>query len=202
MLYGFVYGLYHPITEELRYIGQTQGTLSRRLSGHLCTARRRARKAHVVNWLLSLMNEGLKPLIRVLAPASSQEKLDKLEALFIADARARGESLTNHDDGGRGAPGRKLSDAHKAKLHSAEVHARISETRKGQPSPRKGVVLSPETRAKISLGKRGNRCRYLANVSTEEMKRLRAEGLPFHKIGEILGVSKTTVTKRLAKEVT
>lgn len=202
MFQGTVYGLIDPRDDSLRYIGQTQGNLPRRLSGHICDARRRGHSRHVLQWIRGLLKEALKPQIRELAKASSLEELNCLEVRLIAEARTLKTRLTNHADGGDGTPGRPLTAAHKAKLHSPEVLARMAATRKGQPSPRKGVVLSAETRRKISLGKRGNRCRFKADVSTTEMHRLRAEGWSFERIGAVLGVCKKTVIRRLRKATT
>lgn len=202
MLYGIIYGLYHPVSGELRYIGQTQGALSRRLSGHLCDARRGRGVRYVLQWMRSLLGEGTKPVIKELARAFSQEELNRLEISSIAKARAEGVRLTNHADGGLGAPGRKMSAAHHAKLHHPDVVARMAATRRGQPSPRKGVTLTRATRAKISVAKLGNQCRFRHDVDTTEMARLRAEGHPYCEIGRRLGVSKTTVVKRLQRAAT
>lgn len=197
MFKGSIYGLYDPRDGALRYIGQTQDELSRRLSGHVCDARRKGSSRHVLRWVRSLLRASVRPQIRALAVAKSLDELNALEVEFIADARASGIRLTNHDDGGTGAPGRKLTAAHKAKLHSPEVHARMAATRKGQPSPRKGAKLSSETRRKISQGKLGNCCRFRGDAPTAEMRRLRDEGWAFARIGVALGVSKKTVMNRL-----
>ncbi len=197
MPHGVVYGLYHPLTRELRYIGQTVGTPSRRLSGHLCDARYRGRARHLLHWVRSLLQEGLKPEIRILVPADSQEELDVLKMKFIADARGNGARLTNQADGGGGTSGRRMSEAHRAKLYSPEVVARMAATRRGQPSPRKGAHLSAESRAKISAGKKGNLCRFRADAPTADMLRLRSEGLSYSRIARTLGVSKKTVMNRV-----
>lgn len=197
---GVIYGLFHPISGVLRYIGQTRKSPKARLTDHLYVARHTTRPRHVVCWIKSLLQQGLRPVLKVLEVAETQEELDALEKKAISDALAAGVSLTNHDAGGRGAPGRKLSEGHKAKLHSPEARARMATTRRGQPSPRKGVTLSEATRAKISAGKRGNKCRYRTDALTEDMARLRTQGLSFHEVGCRLGVSKTTVRNRLQRE--
>jgi len=198
MPYGVVYGLYHPLMGERRYIGQTIGTTSRRLSGHVSSARYNGhgRPRHVTHWVGSLLREGLKPEIRVLHTASSQEELDTLEAKAIADAREAGERLTNHDDGGRGG---KLSEAHNAKFHSPEVVARMAATRKGQPSPRKGVKLSAETKGRISIGKRGNQCRLRQDVSTDAILQGIREGKSTTQLASEMGVDRHTVLNRYKK---
>lgn len=194
---GVIYGLYDPRTGALRYIGQTCQTLQRRLSLHIWAARNVRRHRHVTSWVKSLLSLGLQPTISTLETTAAPENLDRMEMEAIERAFARNERLTNHTLGGQGARGRKLSPEHKARLHSKEARAKMAATRKGQRSPRKGVTLSEETRAKISQGKRGNKCRFRADAPTVEMATLRSQGLPFHEIGRRLGVSKTTVANRL-----
>lgn len=199
MIHGAVYGLYHPHTDDLRYIGQTRVSLKKRLSGHLASARRGGRR-HVVCWLKGLLAQGLKPVIRPLAYADNQETLDFLEVGAIAKARAAGVDLTNHADGGGGFFGFKLSGDHKAKLHSPEVRAKMAATRRGQPSPRKGVTLGEETRAKISVSKTGA-CVALRrpDVPDEAICGLLRKGATSAQVAESLGVTRQTVRRRLLR---
>lgn len=197
MVFGRVYGLYDPLSNELRYVGQTIRPLKERLRNHLHDARRRKGR-HVLHWIRNLLENGQRPTIGLLGEADTRGALDAMEKSRISEARAKGVGLLNHSDGGLGSQGRKLSEAHKLKLHSPEVVARMALTRKGQPSPRKGVKLSAETRAKVSAAKMGNRCRLRQDISTADMLRLRSQGLSFERVGRLLGVSKTTVMKRLA----
>jgi transposase-like protein len=201
MSFGVIYGLYDPQDGALRYIGQTTRPLWQRLSGHVSSARANGhgRPRHVTHWVRSLLQEGLKPEIRVLHQAASQEQLDTLEVKAITDARALGFRLTNHDDGGRGAPGRKLSPEHNAKLHSPEVVARMAATRKGQPSPKKGATLSEETCERIRVSKLGNQCRLRQDVSTDAILQGIREGKSTTRIATEMGVERHTVLNRYKK---
>jgi len=106
------------------------------------------------------------------------DKLDE-ELAFLAEAecidlyKRRGYNLANMTDGGEGASGYQHTEEHKSKMvgndywklvktngfkgktHSEEQKAKWAESRKGTPSPRKGVVLTESTRLKISLARTG-----------------------------------------------
>jgi hypothetical protein len=186
MPYGRIYGLYHPRTGELRYLGQTVQTLKRRLALHMCSANL-LKANHSARWLASLVRQQLKPRIEELSTASSREELDRLEVAFIAKAKTDGVRLTNHTDGGEGQSGRVCSEATKAK---------IAATKRGMPSPRKGVKLSVETRLKISLGKRGNQCRLRQDVSTDSILQGIRDGKSLPQIAAETGVDRHTVLNR------
>lgn len=193
-----IYGLYDPRDGALRYVGQTYQTMPRRLSGHLCTARNHKGPRHVVHWIRSLLVLGLKPQIRLIVTASTPEQLNALEVQVIREALASGARLTNHDTGGRGAPGRPMSPEHRARLHNPEVWSKISATRKGQPSPRKGVVVSDEVRARMKASKQGVVMPLRRpDVSLGQIKYLRGKGMSIRKMAEVLAVSTTTIKDRV-----
>lgn len=136
--YGLVYGLYDPLTDELRYVGQTTLPLDRRLSTHL-SPKNLSRRRHSSCWLRHLVSRGLKPQIRPLGSAASRGELDALETKVILEAREKGYRLTNHTDGGRGMAGYTLG----------------VETRKKMSESRQGHSVSDQTRAKISKARKG-----------------------------------------------
>jgi DNA-binding NarL/FixJ family response regulator len=139
MSYGVVYGLYDPRTDALRYIGQTTKTLKQRLWGHVC-GHNLARSLYSARWLAQLRQLGLDPHIWPLAEAGSRKELNVLEMKFIAEARLRGERLTNITDGGEGH----------STPHSVETRAKIAAAHKGRPK-------SVETRAKLSVKAKGRK---------------------------------------------
>lgn len=87
--------------------------------------------------------------------------------------KKRGIALVNATDGGEGSAGYKHTELHKQKLigneywklvkengfkgktHSDEQKQKWKESRKGSISPRKGVILSAETKEKISKARLG-----------------------------------------------
>jgi group I intron endonuclease len=192
ILYGIVYGLYDPRTGELRYIGQTVRSLRGRLVSHLSKANLKSSQ-YSAKWLSSLKKAGVTPTTSCLGEAYSRESLDKLEIKLIAEARERGEKLTNLAPGGISSSGYKLgpefgskvsnklrgrskspehrlklSEANRGKKHNAEAKAKISASRIGHP-------VSEETRAKQSASMKGH------SVSAEtkaKMSRTK-KGVPF-----------------------
>lgn len=159
-IYGRIYGLHDPRTDERRYIGQTRYALQQRLRGHL-TERNLKQRRRSSTWLRALAKVGLRPLIRELAVAHSQEELDRLEVQAIAEDRVRGVRLLNHTEGGRGQKGRKHSEAWK-RQHA--VFMRVYRAQHPFPKDmlqrvwdeKRGVPLSAETKAKIATTRRGN----------------------------------------------
>lgn len=47
----FIYGLHHPETNELRYIGQTVVALRARLRNHVWSAKNVSEPRHVLSWI-------------------------------------------------------------------------------------------------------------------------------------------------------
>jgi len=190
--HGYIYGLFDPRSEALRYIGQTTKDPEERLMCHLCPSSLK-QHSHVARWKKGLMKRGLQPLVLTLDVALSQEELDRLEVGWIAKCRSEGRRLTNLSDGGNGPWGHEVS---------AETRAKISRAQKGVPRPKpsaatrrkmsaaqkgrchnppehyqrladqkRGESRSAETRAKISVAKQANPSRHRAGTRhTEEAK--------------------------------
>lgn len=141
-----VYGLYDPITGELRYIGKTKCAKTR-LSIHLSPSHL-SKRNHRVNWIKSVLAKGLKPEFRILEDCHSDMELVAAERRWIAKLRSEGARLTNSTDGGEGAPGAKLSAEHKRKISEAHKGKVISEShRKRLSEVHKGAKRPPRTRS-------------------------------------------------------
>jgi len=90
-----IYTLSDPITNQIRYIGQTKNSLEDRLRGHL----KGKGKTYRVHWINSLKKKGLVPNIELI------EEVDKsvgsqTEIYWILMFRFWGFNLTNLTDGG------------------------------------------------------------------------------------------------------
>jgi hypothetical protein len=125
-----------------------------------------------------------------------------VEAECIDRNKKLGIKLINMTDGGEGASGYKHTETHKQKMkgnkfgastwgisfkgktHSDEQKVKWAETRKGVTSPRKGVVLSDETKRKISQSRIGLIVKKRRVLSDEQVREIRAL-LPNHYIAEI-----------------
>jgi hypothetical protein len=188
--YGRIYGLFHPVTGELRYIGQTSTTLAQRLAGHTCLSSYN-QKRHSSRWVRSLLRQGLFPDIQELDTASSQEDLDTKEVGWILRCRQDGFRLTNIAVGGLGGRGPatletrlKISRAQKGrprKKHTVETRIRMSASHKGRrhnlpehfqklADAKRGVPRPYGVRAKISASKKGNPSNRKGSRHTEEAR--------------------------------
>lgn len=119
--------------------------------------------------------------------------------------KKRGINLINLTDGGEGCSGYSMR-------HSEEQKAKWSETRKGTPSPRKGVVLSDETKEKIRLARAGKALteshkkaisqglignKHTAKLSDDDVRFIRANRhtMTHIELGEKFGIHKNTIHK-------
>ena len=139
---GVIYGLIDPRTAALRYVGQTQQTLRRRLSGHLRSPRGKHAHLPVSRWIAKLQRNGLEPMIEVLDGPMQVADLDAAEQRHIAVQRVAGAKLLNLCPGGGASFGTWNMPA--------EAIQRIADSKRGRPR-------SPETRAKLSAANLGKR---------------------------------------------
>ena len=111
--------------------------------------------------------------VKILVDSIDEELAFLAEAECIDLYKRIGYKLTNMTNGGEGASGYQHTEKHKeqmngnelwklvktngfkGKTHSDEQKAKWAEMRKGVTSPRKGVILSEETKRKQSIAKTG-----------------------------------------------
>jgi len=91
----FIYTLSDPISKEIRYVGKTNYALKDRLAKHLCTKERN----HRGNWIKSLLNKNLKPVIDLLEIVADKD-WQFIEQYWIAQFKAWGFNLVNLTKGG------------------------------------------------------------------------------------------------------
>lgn len=145
-----IYGLIDPRTGRLRYIGKADSA-NERLRTHLRDIWRR--KTPLYRWLSELVSDGLVPQVVILAKCGWQGWRD-VEIAYIAEARARGESLLNVARGGdqpfcpasvRAANGPKAVMARSA----TSTKVRLWRLKRALGSDLKAGFVSEATRAKI-----------------------------------------------------
>lgn len=125
---GWIYTLHHPLTDEVRYIGQTRNGVDERLRGHINSSAlptSNEARTPVGKWIKKLLQQGLKPIIRVLREVELVD-LDKAEVEAIFIGRTINLKLLNIARGGR-IEGRKLGSK-----QSAAFCARQSVQRSGK----------------------------------------------------------------------
>lgn len=140
---GVIYGLFHPVTGALRYVGQTQAGLNRRLSGHVAKALR-GDDSHlpVMRWVVKLKGEGLEPTIQLLDGPMHVVQLDQAERDMIAAKRGEGHDLLNVDAGG---------------MTKLRTWGQTPESIERSAAAKRGKPRSPETRAKLSAANTGRK---------------------------------------------
>lgn len=94
-----LYVLRHPITNEIRYVGQTIRDPIKRLQQHINNSKK-VTKPHVNAWLNSLYRAGLRPLQQVIFSSRDPEYISSLEVCCIRQLKRRGYRLTNIAIGG------------------------------------------------------------------------------------------------------
>jgi group I intron endonuclease len=103
----FIYKLIDPISNEIRYVGKTKNTLTKRLYEHL-TVRNLKPNNHKNNWIKLLLSLNVKPKIELIEIVNANNWIQK-EIYWINYFRENGYNLTNTSNGGEGSFGYKMS---------------------------------------------------------------------------------------------
>ena len=111
-----IYKLIDPDTREIRYIGKTAKKLSRRLTRHITTSKRK-NSCHKDHWINKLLSEGRLPVIKLIHKVKDGN-WTKWEIYYIKKYREKGHRLTNSVDGGLGGSG-KMKQVTKDKISKA-----------------------------------------------------------------------------------
>lgn len=111
-----IYCLKDPITYEIRYIGYTSTSLTQRLRSHI-SDRNKKSISHKINWIRSIVDKGMKPIIEQLDARNTLDEILSLEIEYIS----KYENLTNSTSGGE-----------TNKIYCESVRRRISESLKGK----------------------------------------------------------------------
>src|SRR6266852_1396598 len=100
---NLIYAARDPVTNELRYVGQTRKGLKDREQRHRGEAFKCTDHAH--HWMRSLLEKNLWPRFEILETFDDsddvQKILDEAEIRWIAEFRAAGHPLTNTAPGGQ-----------------------------------------------------------------------------------------------------
>lgn len=178
-----IYGLCDPRpghNPAIRYVGQTVQSPYVRLAAHCSQAKNPARRKLPSScWIGKMLDEGVRPIVVMLAyvhPDEQIEKLHEAEIFWIDHLRSRGFSLLNIAPGGEGRRGpvsdegkRNMSIAGKGRVFTEAHRAAMSAAGKGRKHPPRtpewraahsakmmGHACSEETRAKMSAAQKGS----------------------------------------------
>lgn len=182
----YIYGLYDPRDDKLRYIGKTIHPKAR-LWDHITDAKSRAIANGKAEWIRELLKLGLYPELRILEECTRENWIER-EVQWIADEIAKGTDLFNIAEGGNNPPdwaGRQQTPEHVRKRvearkrrgnykHSEETKKKISRNRKGKNlgnTHTKGKPLSEEHKRKLSKVLSGKNAPNYGLKMPEETKR-------------------------------
>jgi hypothetical protein len=112
-----IYGLYHPITGELRYIGKANDSL-KRLKSHLRDSKTRNTPLYV--WVRELIEIGIIPEFKVLIKTDDWQKS---EIELIAFYRKSGANLLNIAIGGNEPFCSKEIRANNGRNNAEKIHS-------------------------------------------------------------------------------
>lgn len=152
----FVYTLHDPeLPQEVRYVGWTTRP-KRRLWAHLQDAKTGKDRTYCGNWKRTVLARGLEPAMQVIEQGVG-DGWKPVEVHWIKHYRDLGHPITNLTNGGDGsgkkltpAQKKKIGDANRGKVRSAETRARLS-------AAHKGYKHTPEQTAKIAAANRGRK---------------------------------------------
>jgi group I intron endonuclease len=174
-VHGIIYKATGPTGKV--YIGQTVKTLATRKGAHKVRAIKGDRRGA---FQIAILEEGFSKFSwEQIDQAETQAELDQKEIYWIAHYDS-----TNPEKGYNGRGGgtdrtpneqtrRRMSEAHKN--ISPETRKKMSEVKKGKPSPMNGRHHSEETRRKMSEAKRGEKHNFFGTHRPEETRRKLSE---------------------------
>ena len=121
----FIYTLEDPITGEIRYVGKAN-SLKSRLYGHIIECNRQDRKTHKINWIKSLLEKGMRPIISILDEVPGDE-WEYWERYWIQQLNQWGTNLTNISSGGFKGNNYKRSSLSKDKMKISKKGIKLSD---------------------------------------------------------------------------
>jgi group I intron endonuclease len=170
---GKIYGLTCPISNEIRYVGQTTITLNERLCRHIYKTKYKIKNGKVLthkeNWLKKLIEFELVDKIKItLLEECDIKLLNEREIYWISDFKSK-YKLTNLTDGGEGTRGFKMPTEFLERLskmkvgnknrvgkkHSEKTKKLISKKVSGKNNGNFGKPMSEDRKNKIGNANSG-----------------------------------------------
>ena len=167
----FIYTLEHPTTGEIRYVGKSNNPKTR-LNSHIWDSKQQE-KTYKNDWVKSLLNQNLKPLITILDEIPTSE-WRFWEMHYIALFKSWGLRLVNGTDGGDGFPDGQVPWNKGLKNCYSEEHIKKLSEKKIGNSNAKNWIRTDEYKSKISntmKQKSGIETSFYGKHHTEETKK-------------------------------
>lgn len=150
---GVVYGIRDGSTGDIRYVGQTAGSIRRRFAQHLRVARS-GRRTPLYDWLRSRQPDDVE-IVELEKVYREREELGIAETAWISYMRERGARLLNIAEGGLGPTGVVWS-AERREAARRRATGRPGVSRPGDANPFYGKSHSRAQRAVWSERRRGS----------------------------------------------
>ena len=150
----FIYGLFDPRTNHIRYVGKTIDPVGR-YHNHLKPSELK-HPCHRCNWLKQLLRKRLKPILAVLE-ITTIDCWKEAEKSWIAFYKSISADLVNMTKGGEGGMLPEwITDEYRQHMNESHMgYVRSEESKRKQSESQKGRIFSPATRDKISKSNKG-----------------------------------------------
>lgn len=203
-----IYGLLHPHTKELRYVGYTNNH-SKRYYQHLKPSLLKA-KTHKNSWIKSLLEQHLKPEMVIIEEYECEKELPTAEIEMIAYLKSIGCDLTNGTLGGEVLPNRKgkpLSEEHKMKISIANSgssnpnygkrHTELIKSKMRQPRSdmAKKNMSRLRTLNMVAVGERNPNSKLTQQMSDNIRKEYQIGQSSYNDLANKYGVKKSAIAK-------
>ena len=210
MFKTFIYSLTDPITNQVRYIGKADN-IKKRFSSHICL-KNLIKPTHKNNWINSLKNKGLKPILNIIDEVPNNE-WEFWEQYWISQFRVWGFDLTNLTEGGdtvKVTP--KFGENNpnfNSKINDSDILGLIEHGFSQQEIIKRlntnaallkrrmdkyGVNFNKLKSIRMSNGETPN---FRVDITKEKITNLLNQGFSINKISKILNCDRSTIKKRI-----
>lgn len=189
-----IYGIYDPISNDIKYVGKTSASLASRLNCHIYKAKSGRSRSRMSLWILEILNKNLRPKIQALEIVQDNDAYwGEYERRWIKSF----SGLLNTAEGGIGATTRVVFDKETldlfGKIPDGEIAKKTGLCRETIAYHRRklGISVAPKESIKYNPYNKGrpspNRKKFDDNV-------VRMMGhVPDHVIAKMANVSRDTV---------